>query len=118
VGNADTSDHTAPTAVLGLTGNTTICAGNDHTCTLIAGGGVVCFGGGQHGQLGNGTFDDSHQPVEVTDISNATAVYCGPNHSCAVLDDGTAWCWGLNEGDQLGNPDTGYRTDIPVQVDL
>jgi len=42
-----------------------LAAGYDHTCALIADGGVRCWGGNTFGQLGNGTRNDALRPIVV-----------------------------------------------------
>jgi alpha-tubulin suppressor-like RCC1 family protein len=54
-----------PVDVANLTGVTAISAGFEHTCALLEGVGVRCWGGNAWGQLGNGGQVMTPVPVEV-----------------------------------------------------
>ena len=110
-----TSLSSIPVGVSGLTGVTSLGIGNmgDHSCAVINGGTVQCWGDNTYGQLGNGTTTNAATPVTVTGISNATTVAVGGYHSCAQLSDSTVKCWGWNVLGQLGN---GTTTDSSVPV--
>ncbi len=60
-GTTDTAAHIDPQPVISPDAASTplvatgITAGRDHACAIIAGGGVVCWGNGSDGQLGDGT---------------------------------------------------------------
>ena len=54
----DNADVLAPTQVQGLTGKALeVEAGTNHTCALIEGGSVMCWGADDRGQLGQGLID-------------------------------------------------------------
>ncbi len=84
-------------------------AGRDHTCVLLADGGVKCFGENYAGQLGTGDHTDrgiarsemgeSLPRVRLGTGRTAVAVTAGDGHSCALLDGGTVKCWGTPDGD-------------------
>ena len=97
----------------------TVSAGGNHSCALVTGGGVNCWGDNSSGQLGNATFTNSNIPVRVTGLDGvnvrATAVSAGEAHSCALLVGGAVWCWGLNATGQLGNA-TFTNSNVPVAV--
>jgi len=114
LGRGDTQTSIAsPVAVQGISTALAVSVGQGHSCALLAGGIVKCWGDNQFGQLGNGTTTDSLVPVDVAGITNATAVSTGSGYSCAVLSSGTIKCWGNNSAGHLGN---GTTTDSSTPV--
>jgi cysteine-rich repeat protein len=83
-------------------------AGQHHTCALIDGGRLRCWGRGEFGQLGYGNVNnvgDDEFPSDVGDIALPGPVgklYLGGQHSCVILQDGGLRCFGLNDRGQLG----------------
>ncbi len=90
--------------------------GFDHTCALLAGGKIRCWGENNAGQLGDGTATDSPVPVYVADISDAVAVSAGYYHSCAVHRNGQVSCWGSNLKGALGLPEDMQWAIAPAVV--
>jgi alpha-tubulin suppressor-like RCC1 family protein len=80
-----------------------VTAGFAHTCALLADGAVKCWGGNEHGQLGDGTTRDSSTPVDAALPGPAGAVAAGYVHTCAAVS-GDVYCWGDNSVGELGNP--------------
>ena len=83
-----------------------IAAGGVHTCALLAGGSTRCWGGNDHGQLGDGSALDRSSPV-VANVASlqspVTALSLGATHSCASTLHGGALCWGGNASAQVGD---------------
>jgi alpha-tubulin suppressor-like RCC1 family protein len=117
LGNGSTIDYSStPVSVSGISTATQISGGGYHSCALLSGGAVKCWGNNGYGELGNGsTIDSSSTPVPVSAISTATQISGGGHHSCALLSDSTVECWGYNGYGQLGNDSTNNRS-TPVQV--
>ena len=82
--------------------------GRDHTCAIMVGGAVRCWGAGYAGQLGYGNTDDvgiTNEPFEVGDVPVGGPVVqlaLGGLHTCALLDQGNVRCWGRGNHGQLG----------------
>jgi alpha-tubulin suppressor-like RCC1 family protein len=85
-----------------------LAAGGDHTCALLSGGAVRCWGHGNTGQLGYGnagTIGDNEVPASAGNVDVGGAVVqiaTGANHTCALLEGGAVRCWGANAAGQLG----------------
>jgi alpha-tubulin suppressor-like RCC1 family protein len=105
LGNGTEVDSRLPVEVTGLPGKAeAIVAGDQHTCALIAGGSIVCWGANASGQLGNGSRVHSNFPVAVNSLSaEAVQVTAGGAHTCALLSDGRIKCWGDDQSGQLGD---------------
>ena len=85
---------------------TDIALGGGHTCAVLTGGAIKCWGYNGYGQLGDGTTTDRTTPVDVSGITTATSLALGDWHSCAVLTGGTIKCWGRNDYGLLGDGPT------------
>lgn len=89
---------------------TALAVGEAHTCVIVEGGKVKCWGSNHYGQLGYGNrnnIGDDETPDTVGFVklgSKAIAIAAGSDHTCALLEGGNVKCWGLadNRGGQLG----------------
>jgi len=117
LGDGTNTDRWTPVEVQGLAGGAiAIVAGLSHTCALMDGGAVRCWGGNGTGQLGDGTNIDSWTATEVSGLSaGVTNVIADLNHTCALMDSGGVKCWGANASGQLGD---GTNTDRWIPTDV
>lgn len=121
VGDGTYAQRFAPVDVLGLSsGVVALASASDHTCALMDGGIVKCWGGNSRGQLGDGTTTSRNAPVEVQGLGpGVTAIMAGglnyEGHTCALLGSGAMKCWGDNKYGQLGDNAPIVRTR-PVTV--
>ncbi|HEU4532847.1 MAG TPA: hypothetical protein VFS00_01970, partial [Polyangiaceae bacterium] len=100
---------------------TRVAAGAQHTCAVVNGGEVRCWGKNDRGQLGDGTTTDRLRPVPVelspgAPLAGVQALSLGGNHGCAVVASGRLRCWGDNASGALGDGSTSQRLN-PVLVD-
>jgi alpha-tubulin suppressor-like RCC1 family protein len=93
-----------------------IAAGGNHTCAITPGGGVMCWGSNDNGQLGDGSRTDRTRPVSVKNLAvRAVAVTAGWTHTCILTEEGGVKCWGRNKNGELGDGTT-QRSSEPVDV--
>ncbi len=109
-----TAYSATPVLVSGISNAVAVSAGNMHTCALLQGGEVECWGDNEWGELGDGSLIDSNLPVAVPGIS-ATEVSAGFDATCAIQSTGVVMCWGLGTSGQLGDGSFS-NSSVPVQV--
>ncbi|MEZ4864216.1 MAG: hypothetical protein R3C14_23085 [Caldilineaceae bacterium] len=117
LGNNGQANLSTPALVVNLAGSATaVVAGANHSCALLQGGAVRCWGDNAAGQLGDGTNLSHNTPVAVSALAGPVAALgAGANHTCAALTDGRLQCWGDNARGQLGDGSRDDRT-TPVFV--
>jgi len=103
-----------------------VAPGFTHTCALLSGGIVKCWGGNDSGELGlgdrasrgaqPGEMGDRLPSVELGTTRWVKSVVTNELHSCALLDDGSLKCWGDNHSGRLGLGDTETRGDEPGEM--
>ena len=88
---------------------TQVCVGGRHSCALLTNDDVLCWGGNQFGQLGNGNTDnigDDELPSVTASVGgDVSQISCGENHTCALLTNGKVRCWGQGSNGKLGYAD-------------
>jgi alpha-tubulin suppressor-like RCC1 family protein len=95
-----------------------VAAGQHHSCVVITGGHVKCWGDNADGALGTGDTVSHSIPTDVVGLSaRARLVAVGRSHSCAVLSNGTLQCWGDNSAGQLGDG-TVLTRFVPTTADI
>lgn len=94
-----------------------VAVGLSHSCALLSGGVVRCWGRAEGGRLGNGAVADigDDEPASASALVDlggvATQISAGVAHSCAVMETGAVRCWGEGDNGRLGYGDT---ADVPV----
>src|SRR5262245_46310877 len=116
LGDGTQVERWAPVDVVGLGGDAmAVAAGDSHSCAILHGGRVRCWGENRYGQLGDGTTHRRLRPVDVSGLSRGvTALSLGGRHSCAIAG-GIVRCWGGNLFGQIGDG-TRRRRLTPVRV--
>jgi hypothetical protein len=118
LGNGTQGDSNVPTFVKGvggvgtLSGVATLMHDDAGSCAVLSTGGIVCWGGNDIGELGNGTvgiFNYSVVPVPVHGIGGSGTLGGIVQASqmietrCAIDGAGGVSCWGQNANGALGN---------------
>ena len=114
----------APVVIMGadsqpLTGVVQLAAGLSFNCAVTISGGVKCWGLGEQGQLGNGSYEDKDVPVDVVDADNKpltgiVQITAGEDHACALTNTANVKCWG--HGNMLGRGTNQDNKNVPVEV--
>ncbi|MFO8073386.1 MAG: hypothetical protein R6V85_16090 [Polyangia bacterium] len=81
-----------------------VATGRSHTCAVLDGGGIKCWGSNQFGPLGypvdeqvcGGSTPDTCPFVDLGEP--AVQVEAGGYHTCALLESGAVKCWGYDLG--------------------
>lgn len=129
LGNASTVPAAVPQPVfnsglVGLSGVTSIAGGANFSCAVTNIGGVMCWGAGGNGQLGNGGTANQDVASDVVGVGGAgllsaiRSVSSGSTsyHACATTVSGSAvYCWGAGGNGQMGTGSTTAGQLTPVQ---
>jgi alpha-tubulin suppressor-like RCC1 family protein len=121
LGDGSQNNRPSPApAISGLSGVEQVVMGGFHTCARLTSGAVKCWGGGDVGQLGDGTttYNRSIPGAAVSGISAAVDITAGRAHTCAVLQTGETRCWGTNSGYQLGTMMFVQYSATPLPVEF
>jgi hypothetical protein len=106
-----TADITPVRVALNIPAVQVVTASDPITCALTIDGDVYCWGGGSHGQLGNGTTPSalSTAPVKVSlPAGRYKQLSANQLGVCAVSTTGDAYCWGMDVVGRFGNGQSTY----------
>jgi alpha-tubulin suppressor-like RCC1 family protein len=117
LGNGAGGSSPVPVAVVGIsTQPTQLAVGTSHSCAVTSGGGVLCWGANDAGQLGDDTTTDRQIATAVVGLPGPVVrIAAGQAHTCATLASGGAMCWGSGFVGQLGDgADLGSTQPVAV----
>lgn len=115
-GTVNVDSPTEAVFVDGIDSATAVVSGSFHSCALLSGRTVVCWGDNRRGQLGAESCSTCPASA-VSSVTGAIAVAVGMNHTCALLTGGTVKCWGDNTWGQLGlDPAVVQTSAVPVTI--
>lgn len=105
-----------PLDVPGLTNVVALALGGQHSCALLASGGMKCWGANSAGAVGNNSNVDALAPVDVSGLTaGVAAIAAGGGTTCARTTTNGLLCWGLNSQGQVGDGTTTNRS-VPTPV--
>lgn len=118
LGNGTTYNGVAIPATVSIAGGATaVSTGSYQTGAITSSGGVVCWGVGTSGQLGNGGVASSTVPVNVSLTGSVTAISSGTDSNCAIKSNKDVVCWGYGSNGAIGNGSFSNAT-VPALVTL
>lgn len=124
LGNGTTDPSSTPVQVNVSGPATSITAGSQFSCAVVAGG-VECWGANSFNQLGNGAVydNDPHPTPAAVSLSlvgeQVQSIASAQYSTCALTDHGRVWCWGGNISGEVGNgTDALVFAPTPVAVSL
>jgi cysteine-rich repeat protein len=103
---------------------TQLAVGAAHTCALLEGGTMRCWGDASYGKLGYGDLEShgaADTPADVGDVDvggSVVHIAAGYHHTCAVLESGMVRCWGAASTGQLGYGDVDQVGDDEAPADV
>ncbi|UYL10322.1 Ig-like domain-containing protein [Bdellovibrio sp. SKB1291214] len=89
----------------------------NHSCGILSGGILKCWGGNENGQIGDGTTTRRLLPTIVDSGVTYSDISTGGNHSCGITTSGILKCWGYNYYGQLGDGTSLNKRVSPVVID-
>lgn len=99
LGTGNTVQYVTPTPVVGLSsGVVTVAVGEHHSCAIMIGNVLKCWGWNSFGQLGIGSTVNQLTAATVPLSAEVDAVHAGAAFSCAVVSGGSLICWGSSVG--------------------
>jgi len=96
-----------------------IDTGGEHTCAIVGGDALQCWGDNRYGQLGDGTTTDSWLPLDVPGLGAGVAQIAAGgsgSHTCVIMTGGTMKCWGHGSAGELGDGTNTSAQSTPVDV--
>lgn len=95
LGDGTTTSRNTPMNVLGLnTGYVQVAMSYDHACALSNTGRVVCWGRGDHGEIGDGAMVSRLTPTPLPGTDTFLAISAGGGSACGITVAGVVKCWG------------------------
>ena len=124
LGRGDIIDSHVPVLVGLSAGALRVAVGPFHSCALLVGGSVQCWGSGVHGKLGynSTTSIGSSQSVSASGFGvvplamTVVDLTVGNGHTCALYSSHQVACWGEGANGALGYGSTDNVADDPSRA--
>lgn len=118
IGDGGGANRSTPVSITSLGTNVSaIGVGTDHTCAVLTGGNLRCWGANSNMQVNASTTTNVLSPTPVAGLSESvSAVSGGDGHTCATLVSGGVKCWGVRTDGVLG--EGRVRDTMPFPYDI